>query len=146
MAAGGCDNQEKRYPVKTTITLDGAPLQSGVLYFHALEGGAPVGGEFSDGEIEFRAVAGKHRVEIRAYRTKHVDKKKLKHPQALDMLGHDPDVQTLPAAYNTYSILTAEVKPGGLNEFTFDLSSRQPVPSGNGKPGGARRVGAPASK
>ena len=37
-------------------------------------------------------------------------------------------VSYIPAAYNSQSTLTAEVKPGGDNTFTFDLKSQGTSP------------------
>lgn len=113
---------EKTYPVTATVTLDGKPLAEGVLYFFPATGGGAIGGEFRDGAIRFEAPAGTMRVELRAYRLMPGVKAP---PEARPgTLIPDPFINYLPAKYHAESTLSATVKSGEPNEFTFELSSR----------------------
>lgn len=117
--APGCGpSGPKTYPVSGTVTFDGQPLPTGFISFTPVEGDiAPDAGKVTDGKFEFRAQAGKKRVEINANR------------QAVGAkidpaMGAVPSEQYLPAEYNTKTVLTAEVKPDGENRFEFPLKSK----------------------
>jgi hypothetical protein len=108
----GCAGSEKpKYPVRGTVTFDGAPVEEGdILFLPGQEGG-----RIEDGAFEFLATPGSKRVEIRASKLD----PKLKNPR-----GEPTPVDYIPPKFNTQSTLKAEVTASGPNQFTFDLKSR----------------------
>jgi len=116
LALGGCGQKgPASYPVFGTVTLDGQPIPEGRISFIP-EGGkaAPDSGPIQNGKFQLRVKADRHRVEITADRpTGKID----------PVMGMAPRECYIPACYNSQSILTAEVKPDGPNQFTFELKS-----------------------
>ena len=80
--------------------------------------GTPQAGQIVNGKFECRVSDGQKRVEITATRESPTPA-----PDGLPNF-----VSYIPAAYNSQSTLTAEVKPDGENTFTFDLKSQGASP------------------
>ncbi len=131
--AAGCSGGGDDLPreaVAGTVTLDGQPLANGVIQFNPAgkdaagsaavsAGGQIAGGKFSIPR-EGGPVPGKYSVAIysaaRGERTK-----------PAQVGGGKPAElakELIPAKYNTATELTAEVKKGGGNDFTFALQSK----------------------
>lgn len=114
-----------RYAISGKVTLDGQPVESGMISFLPPVETAPVrvsGGPIAAGAYsvpkEKGANAGTYRVEIRALKA---TGKKVKDP---DMGGEkDVMVESIPAKFNDKSILTAEVA-ADKTTFDFDLQSK----------------------
>ena len=65
--AAGCTQGPKYYPVSGTVTLDGKQLERGDTFFVDISGRyGPDPGKIEDGRFQFKAKAGKKRVEISA--------------------------------------------------------------------------------
>jgi hypothetical protein len=108
------------FPVKGTVTLDGAPLADGEVHFKddaaAKFGTFTVKGGAFTGECQ----AGNYRVEIHSYKDE---------AAKADATGYvAPEgtikVETIPPAFNADSKLTAEVKSSGANEYKFEVTSK----------------------
>ena len=107
------------YAVTGTVTFDGQPVEKGEIRFlPAGTQGTAYAGAIVNGKFECKVTEGQKRVEMSATREAATPA-----PDGL------PDyVSYIPAEYNTQSTLTAEVKPGGGNTFTFDLKSQGAKP------------------
>lgn len=120
LLAAGCGQKgPATYPVSGTVTFDGQPIPEGRISFIP-EGGkaAPDSVPIQNGQFQLRVKAGRHRVEITADRpTGKID----------PVMGMAPRECYIPACYNSQSILTAEVKPDGPNQFPFELKSQAPA-------------------
>jgi len=119
----GCSSGENYQPMTGTVTVDGQPLEKGVITFYPNGPGTTVGGEVIAGKFELAReqgpTPGKYRVEIVAYRAT------AKTEFDVDLNAQVPvEVQILPAKYNVKSELEAEVSDGGSNEFEFKLNSK----------------------
>lgn len=131
-AVMGCGGSSPRQGVYGKVTVDGAPLATGIITFKPAEGteGPVVGEPIADGKYNLVAgqgpVPGKYRVEISS--TKQGDQKVVVVP------GEAPGyttIETIPPQYNKNSTLTAEIKEGS-NEQDFALNSK--VSPKGGKP------------
>jgi len=125
MTFGGCSEKSDGLPreaVSGTVTLDGQPLQKGLIQFlpssqkEVMSGGAVIdGGKFSIARNE-GLLPGTYRVEISSSTG-------LEPPPPGEPPG--PAKATakdlIPEQYNLKSTLTAEVKAGGANTFEFPL-------------------------
>jgi hypothetical protein len=120
--AAGCSGGSKVGEVSGQVTLDGKPLEEGVVRFAPVDGKTPTasaliaGGKFSE-----KVPVGKHRVEISAPRlpkgfnsSKELKRGTVDEGPALEEL--------IPARYNAQSKLETEVKPG-RNDIKFELTS-----------------------
>jgi hypothetical protein len=126
LAAAGCGGGDgiPREPVSGKVTLDGTPLETGLITFTPDDPSKPAvgtaikNGRYSIGRAEGPA-PGPHRVGISS--TKPTGKKL----KSVDFPGTFVDEmrESVPAQYNVDSRLTAEVKPGGGNQFDFPLST-----------------------
>lgn len=108
-----------KHVVSGTVTLDGKPLSNGDVIFYPEGPNLPAdAGKLQDGRYTFRAVAGEHRVVIRAVSDKPIITSPI-----------DPPVyeSIVPARYNDATTLKAEVTPAGPNRFDFDLTSGKPA-------------------
>lgn len=124
----GCGQREyageRRYPLSGKVTVDGQPLQMGVLSFLP-EGksGRVSGGPIKDGAYSVPepqgATAGKYRVEI--YWNKPTGRK-IRNPMDKDEMI-DEMTQGLPAKYNTNTELSAEVS-AKQTKFDFPLTTK----------------------
>src|SRR5262245_3253850 len=101
--------------VSGTVNLDGKPLPDGKITLIGEEGGTPETLDIKEGKFETKALPGKKRVEIRAFRPG--EKVKMG-----DMWLEAGQVNYLPARFNTKSKLTAEVTASGINPNTFDVT------------------------
>jgi hypothetical protein len=103
------------YRVTGRVTLDGQPVEQGEITFLPADmQGTPYAGQISNGSFECRVTEGPKRVEITATRESPT-------PAADGLPNY---VSYIPAAYNSQSTLTAEIKPSGDNTLTFDLKSQ----------------------
>jgi len=105
-------------PVRGTVEYQGKPLEQGRVGFHP-ENGRPAFGDLKDGQFTLTtlepgdgAVVGLHRVTV------HSDEPSDPNDAFSDRISLIPDRYTKPDT----SGLTAEVKPGGNNEFQFTLT------------------------
>jgi hypothetical protein len=129
--APGCSHGDglPREPVSGLVTLDGQPLDQGAIQFSpavetragtAVSGGAVIdGGRFSI-DREHGLVPGSYKVGVNAAAgepartgSEGPGGKPLARPR-----------ERIPAKYNGETILTAEVKKGGPNQFRYDLQSK----------------------
>jgi hypothetical protein len=124
VALVGCGGGEvPRAAVSGNVTLDGKPLEEGVILFTPLAEGPSAGGEIHQGKDQLPEERGpspgKYRVEIRAYRGtgKMVT-------DEVSGTTSEVKVSIVPPRYNNKSTLEADVKPEGPNEFDFTLTSR----------------------
>jgi hypothetical protein len=117
--AGCGQSGPAEYSVTGSVTLDGQPIEQGeVQFIPADKQGTPQTGQIVNGKFECRVSEGQKRVEITATRESPTP--------AADGLPNF--VSYIPAAYNSQSTLTAEVKAGGDNAFTFTLQSQGATP------------------
>ena len=98
-----------RTPERGSVTLDGKPLEKGIIMFSAAEGEAlPVAADVIDGKYSTeKMVAGKKHVQLSA--------SKLTGTRKNDSPGAPPDEmweEQIPARYNTESTLSLDVQPG----------------------------------
>ena len=126
LAMCGCGGKAgvKKYSVAGAVTIDGQPLAEGEVYFRTVESATIDAVPIKAGRFQGEAQAGSRRVEIVALRDVPPD------PAAVAMYGDKAKElgagreNYIPAKYNTESKLTAEVKPGGPNDFTFEITSK----------------------
>lgn len=124
-AAGiGCDSGGPRlYPVRGIVTVDDVPIAEGdILFVPEDRKQGPDHGRIKDGVFSFRAKEGKHRIEIRAYKSTPVPKSP---PNDLyPYVGEVHVIQFLPARFNDSSTLGAAVEPISGNEYAFHLANK----------------------
>lgn len=120
LSLAGCgDSGPAKYGVTGSVTLDGQPVEQGEIRFLSADAqGTPYAGQIVNGKFDCQVTEGQKRVEITATRESPTP--------AADGLPNF--VSYIPAAYNSQSTLTAEVKPGGDNTYTFDLKSQGTSP------------------
>ena len=135
LALNGCgDRAGGRLAVQGAVTFDGQSLDGGSISFRPVAGttGPTAGAKIVDGRFSIPTdkslFAGKYRVEITATRK---TGKQVKDPTFGAMV--DQVAQYLPGRYNRRSELTAEVRPGGPNDFKFDLTSGQAHSAGSAR-------------
>lgn len=121
---GGKDyTGERRFPLSGKVTVNGQPMQHGLISFlpqgegGRVSGGPITGGTYSVSE-EMGANAGKYRVEIRWNKP---TGKKVKDWEGEEIM--DETKEGLPAKYHTNSELTAEVS-SKQTTFDFDLKTK----------------------
>ncbi len=120
----GCGD-DGREAIEGTVTFDGKPLAAGQISFLPVPGtkGPTAGATIEDGAFTIASAggtfAGKFRVEITA--TRPSNRKAMDHETG--QMVNVP-LQFILAKYNVQSQLTAEVKSGEANRFTFELTSR----------------------
>ena len=114
LSAGCGPSGPPTYPVTGTVTWKKAPLPDGHIIFYAEDNQTrPAAEKIKDGKFEFRATAGKKRVEILANREKP--------GQTNVVMGMREKEQYIPAKYNSATTLSVEVKSDGTNHFEFPL-------------------------
>lgn len=126
MAGCGGSNPLGRQAVSGTVTLDGAPLDSGSIEFTPLEGsGIASGAVIAAGKYEIPAESGlppgKYRVSI-------VDNPPAPPLPPGHMPGDDLPPQPkprVPAAWNRNSTQQIEVTEKGPNQFDFHITTKQ---------------------
>jgi hypothetical protein len=121
----GCGGGDaSRQGIYGTVTVDGKPLEKGIITIKPAEGteGPVVGGPIEGGKYQIKAgegpVIGEHRVEISS--TKVGEQKVVVVP------GEPPgytSIETIAPQYNTRSTLTVTIKEGS-NEQDFPLDSK----------------------
>jgi hypothetical protein len=109
----GCGG-ETSVPISGTVTWKGEPIPEGdILFVPPEKAGVPDPGKIRDGKFAFRAQPGAKRVRIHASRPK----------PGIDPVMQAPQREPyIPDCYNAKTVLTAEVKADGPNEFHFDLT------------------------
>ncbi len=132
----GCGGESLDYPRESLsgfVTIDGKPLEKGVIYFEPQEKlPTQAGGLIENGRFmvpkESGAVPGLYSVAIFA-------EMKVELPAGLDPASAEgglaasraasklPPEQRIPVRYNSQTTLTAEVQKGKPNEFAFELNS-----------------------
>ena len=116
----GCDGA-KFVEVSGTVTVDGAPIESGAITFLPADGQTPTaGGEIKDGKYRVKVPVGVMKVSISA--PKVVGKKKIyPTPDSPEM---PVTVEALPERFNEKTELTFEVKSSGSNEKNWELTGK----------------------
>lgn len=117
LAGCGGGTEPQRYPVSGTVTLDGQPLPEGLIFFKTVATGAIDTMEIKAGKFAGEAQPGERRVEIVAYRESTA-------PGTTPGMEANAEVNYIPPRYNSQSTLTAQVKPEGPNEFSFEVTSK----------------------
>jgi hypothetical protein len=129
--ASGCSSGDglPREPISGLVTLDGQPLAQGAIQFSptreetagtAVSGGAVIeGGRFWIGR-EHGLVPGSYKVGVNAA----AEPSAQTGPAGPGGTPLARPKERIPARYNGQTILTAEVKKGGTNQFRFDLQSK----------------------
>jgi hypothetical protein len=122
----GCGSRDyagdRRFPVSGKVTVDGKPMEFGVISFLPQgEGGRVTGGPIKDGnysvEEPMGPTAGKYRVEIRWNKP---TGRRVKDAYGEEIM--DEYKEGLPAKYHTNSELTSEVS-SEKTTFDFDLNT-----------------------
>ena len=104
-------------PVSGTVTLDGEPMEDGVVYFKRPEVGAVDRMEVKDGKFAGIAEVGDRRVEVCRYR--------FGEPFRMGNAEIPNRIETIDAKFNTNSELTANVTEDGSNEFQFEVTLKK---------------------
>ena len=101
------------YRVSGAVSYNGAAVSDGSIVLLPADGHLSAeAGKISGGRFTMLARAGKKKVEIRAVREV---------GEVIKVMGVRARQSYIPAKYNARTTLTAEVVPGGKNEFTFEL-------------------------
>ena len=119
LAAGGCGYS--RVPVRGTVTINGAPMDLGMITFVPEDPNqTSVGGKVSDGQFYLDATRGpypgKYRVQI-----SWAKKTGRKVPNG-DGGMQDETAEGLPARFNTETELTASISSWSSNSLDFNLT------------------------
>lgn len=115
LGAVGCGpSAPPQYQVSGNVSLDGAPLDEGTIYFKTVSTGAIEAIPIVGGRFEGTAEAGERRIEIASIRT-----------ETKESEGMSSQIETnlIPSNYNVESELQETVTPEGPNTFDFDLKS-----------------------
>lgn len=133
LTMAGCDGRAdfQRAAVRGTVSLDGEPLEHGVVRFVPLDktpgrkqSVSLTNGQFSMDE-ELGPAVGRHRIEIESTDTGGLE---LDDEDAMTRLHSEGvqriDVQRVPPWYNRASRIVEEIKDGD-NAFSFELSSKR---------------------
>ena len=120
----GCGDT-RRQSIQGTVKLDGQPLPAGSIRVVPTQGaeGPSAGAEIVDGKFQdpkaTGTFAGTFQVQVTASRPAQT---LMRNPETGQMVrGLE---QYIPARYNRQTELTAEVRAGEENDFTFELHSR----------------------
>jgi hypothetical protein len=120
MKGGGAPSREA---VSGTVSFDGRPLKRGTIQFQPASqaDGVMAVGAISDGRFDIPGYVGpapgKYGVAIYNQDDSAPAPGEMPGPPKAKKTAGEP----IPARYNTKTVLTAEVTPGGPNRFTFDL-------------------------
>jgi len=130
--AAGC-GEGQFTTVQAAVTVNGQPLESGVLSLTPVSGqGAAAGGEIHQGQCEIRAAgltAGEYKVSISAFRRtgkKTWDGMGDENAPASQKRYVEDTEQYLPAKYNDSTELTAALASGKVNPLKLDLQVAPP--------------------
>lgn len=122
VAVAGCGPGDNRQPLAGSVTLDGKPLEKGVITLFPQGAGSTAGCEILAGkyslDTQTGATPGKYRVEILAFRPTGKSEYDVDQKKQVSL-----EEQYLPSRYNNDSELQAEVVAGGKNVFDFGLKS-----------------------
>lgn len=102
------------HQVTGTVTLDGKPMATGVIYFKDASKGEINSIEIIDGGYTGNVQEGKRWVEISLLETKIIDRDGMESPISTNLV--DPK-------FHRNSTLTVTVTPAGPNEFDFQVTS-----------------------
>jgi hypothetical protein len=120
-AAAGC-SPPTTGEVRGTVTMDGEPIENGMIAFFSADGSAPTaGGRITNGDYRVEVKPGLCRVEIRA--SKVVGEKKLY--ETADSPVRPVRAEALPPKYHDQSQLQLDVKLGD-NTQNYELSTATP--------------------
>ncbi|WP_337173412.1 hypothetical protein [Paludisphaera sp.] len=136
LLVAGCGGEDgpPREPVGGVVTLDGRPLERGLITFTPEAGGdLVVSGLVVDGEFSLPRSEGpglgRHRVDVWSKKPTGKTLKDRADPEN----PVEETVELVPPRYNLRSELMADVERGGENRFTYDLA-------GTREKGPARKV------
>jgi hypothetical protein len=126
MLAAGCGKREyageQRFPLSGKVTVDGQPLEHGLIRFMAVKDGRVAGGPITNGaysiEEAMGANAGSYKVEIRWNKP---TGRRVKDAYGDEIM--DEYKEGLPAKYHANTELTAEVS-ATQNKFDFELKTK----------------------
>ena len=127
LVVSGCDSGDKRSAVSGTVSIDGNPLPEGQIVFEPQGSGRMGVGLIADGRYSIPedrgAFPGNYIVRITAERPSG----KMVAPGAYDADQTPVELteQYLSPKYNTASELRAEVQPGTVATYDFDLVSER---------------------
>ena len=110
----GCGNSEFE-TVTGAVTFDGQPVPEGDIIFQPADPKyGPDAGKIVNGKFTLQVRPGSRKVVIRAQRFV---------PGKKGPMGEKAHEGYIPAMYNDKTTLTADVKSGGKNDFSFPLKS-----------------------
>jgi hypothetical protein len=127
VAVVGCGNRNEPVKVAGTVTVDGTPLEYGIVNFLRPESkAAAAGGSIQDGKFALAVPPGSYRVTITGTR-------KVAGKVEKSEMGDEAAVEpVVPTKYSQDSPLTAEVTGDG-KELTFALEGIKPNPKSKQK-------------
>lgn len=112
----GCGKSEPiPVPVNGVVTLGGAPLKDGFMYFKTIETGSVERIDIKDGSFVGKALPGLRRIEI----ISNVPKKVV-----IDGVTVEVPDNIIHPSFNIESKLTAEVLSSGSNSFNFEVKKK----------------------
>ncbi|OJW20670.1 MAG: hypothetical protein BGO49_03585 [Planctomycetales bacterium 71-10] len=131
---GGAIDDLPRRALSGKVTLDGKPMEGGLVTFLPEAPGDPgktttASAQIADGSFtvapEVGLVAGKYKVQVSSVKAapRRGAKKQADAP-ADDQFDVTPTKESIPARYNSQTTLTADVTDAGPNEFTFPVTSK----------------------
>ncbi|MCA9246353.1 MAG: hypothetical protein KDA42_04530 [Planctomycetales bacterium] len=116
LLAGCGDAGPATYDVSGQVTWNGQPVERGSIQFSSPEDKQPpISAKIIAGNYELACPAGPRRVEIRGLRSTGV---------VDPAMGVEGVEEYIPAAFNSKSELSADVKADGSNRFDFHLPAR----------------------
>lgn len=131
---GGAIDDLPRRALSGKVTLDGKPMEGGVVTFLPDAPGEPekttsASARIADGAFsiapEVGLVAGKYKVQVSSWKA--APRRGAKKPAdapADDEFDVTPTKESIPARYNAQTTLTADVTDSGPNEFNFPVTSK----------------------
>jgi hypothetical protein len=126
----GCDKGDGRATVRGRVTLNGAPLESGLIELVPVTGsaGLAAGGVIENGSYAITRkgpLPGNYQVRITAWRkTGQVVEVPTIGPGAIEGAMMEEKAQYIPQKYNTNSELVVEIE-AGRNRHDFELEGRE---------------------
>jgi hypothetical protein len=119
-ALAGCRPDDGMAEVSGTVTVDGAPAESGAMAFFPVSGkGSPSGAPIKEGRYSARVLPGQAKVEVRVPKVVGTQKAY----GTSDSPVQQVRTESLPARYNDATELRIEVQPG-QNEHNFELTTK----------------------